>query len=286
MICCRDRADHLQACLPAVARVLRPQDELIVADSASTTADVALVAVDAGARVVRVGEPGASIARNAGWRATGKPIVAFTDDDCRPAAAWIERIEAAFSDPTVGFVYGAVAAARDSDDARPAAALSVTTATEPRRWAAGNVRAIGEFGHGANIAVRRSALTAVDGWAPRLGAGVALAGGEDADLALRLLRAGWDGCFAPDAVVDHTAWRNRASALRTVWGYGLGAGAVAVRSRRADGSWWLLRHEVGERGLAQVARDAQNRYEFGVASGVVRTGGVLVGALRTLAGAA
>jgi glycosyltransferase involved in cell wall biosynthesis len=33
--------------------------------------------------------------RNAAWRACRAPIVAFTDDDCRPPATWIERALAA-----------------------------------------------------------------------------------------------------------------------------------------------------------------------------------------------
>src|SRR2546423_9914478 len=30
--------------------------------------------------------------RNAGWRGAGAELVAFTDDDCRPRADWLERL--------------------------------------------------------------------------------------------------------------------------------------------------------------------------------------------------
>lgn len=249
-------------------------------DSASPTPDVVLTAVAAGARVLRAGTAGASVARNLGWQAATRPIVAFTDDDCRPLPSWLDRMAATFDRPEVGFVYGGVSA----DGAGPP--LSVTAAGDATDLPAGEVRTIDRFGHGANVAVRRSALAAVGGWEPRLGAGRALAGGEDTDLALRLLRAGWAGRVEPAAAVTHLAWRGRGAAVRTTFGYGLGAGAVATRARRADGDWWLLRHELGDRGIRQVWRDARAGYELGVAAGAARVAGVAVGALRALTGAA
>ena len=42
------------------------------------------------------GSTGAGAQRNLGWRAAKAPLVAFTDDDCRPAPAWLERVLAAF----------------------------------------------------------------------------------------------------------------------------------------------------------------------------------------------
>src|SRR4051812_42959107 len=35
---------------------------------------------------------GPAKARNRGWRAAGAPLVAFTDDDCRPDATWLESL--------------------------------------------------------------------------------------------------------------------------------------------------------------------------------------------------
>jgi len=279
-VCSRDRVDLLSAALPRLAEALRDGDELIVVDSASLSAEVALAAESAGARVLRAGQAGASIARNVGAGAATSPVVVFTDDDCEPQPGWLAAIAASFATPEVGFAYGAVL------DSGGGPALSVTEHQRAHRFAAGDVRAIDAFGHGANLAVRREALTAVGGWEARLGAGVRLAGGEDADLVLRLLRAGWAGVFEPAAAVRHTTWRGRRAALRTVWGYGRGAGAVAVRAHRADGDWWLLRHELGPRGFGAIRRDLKARYEFGVASGLARTAGVVVGALLTLGGAA
>ena len=41
------------------------------------------------------GEHGPAIKRNAAWRASSAPYVAFTDDDCRPPEDWVERAIAA-----------------------------------------------------------------------------------------------------------------------------------------------------------------------------------------------
>jgi GT2 family glycosyltransferase len=41
------------------------------------------------------GSHGPAVLRNAAWRATTAPFVAFTDDDCRPPATWVENAIAA-----------------------------------------------------------------------------------------------------------------------------------------------------------------------------------------------
>ena len=39
--------------------------------------------------------PGPAEKRNAAWMAARAPLIAFTDDDCRPPADWLERLAAA-----------------------------------------------------------------------------------------------------------------------------------------------------------------------------------------------
>ena len=273
VICSRDRAAQLQQALVAVRRVLRDQDELIVVDSASTDANVAVVAVEAGARVLRAPEPGLGIARNVGWRAARRGVVAFTDDDCEPVDGWTGQVEAAFAEPRLGFAFGRVVAG--AGDGEP---LSVTADEVARTFTVDDVA--GVVGHGANMSCRVSALSAIGGFDEALGAGARFPSAEDSDIARRLLRAGWVGAFVPESVVTHHQWRDRRSALRVMYRYGVGAGAVAVKARHDGDGAAALRRELWDEGIAMAARHLRHRYEFGAAACLARAAGTLTGAAR------
>lgn len=272
MICSRDRPEQLERALATVRTVLRAQDELIVVDSASADANVAVVAAEAGARVLRAAEPGLGLARNVGWRAAGRAVVAFTDDDCEPLPEWTAHVERAFAEPRLAFAFGRVVAGGDGES------LSVTADDQPRTFSAADLTAV--VGHGANMSCRVSALEEIGGFDAALGAGGLFPAAEDTDIARRLLRAGWTGAFVPDSVVTHHQWRDRRSALRVMYRYGVGAGAVAVKARRAGEGTGQLRRELWDEGLAMAAHHLRRRYEFGAAACVARVAGTLSGAVR------
>jgi GT2 family glycosyltransferase len=273
VVCSRDRADFLRTALAAVTAALRPQDELVVVDSASVDAGVAVAAAESGARVVRADRPGLGRARNLGWRAATRSVVAFTDDDCAPAPDWTAHVEAAFADPTVGFAFGRVVG--DDTGGEP---LSVNASTQSRRVEPGD--APDGLGHGANMACRRTALDQVGGFDDELGAGGRFPAAEDTDLAWRLLRAGWAGVFVPESVVTHRLWRGRAPALRVMYRYGVGAGAMAAKASRTGDGTGRLRREIWDEGLRMSARHLRAGYQFGAAACVLRAAGAAVGASR------
>ncbi|MFC4543275.1 glycosyltransferase family 2 protein [Halosolutus amylolyticus] len=71
--------------------------------------------------VIVVNDPEKDIceARNAGIEAASAPIVALTDDDCRPPAVWVERIVAAFeANPQLVCLEGSVRGGRTYDGKR------------------------------------------------------------------------------------------------------------------------------------------------------------------------
>jgi glycosyltransferase involved in cell wall biosynthesis len=261
----------LARALPAIRSAMQPSDELVVVDSASTDTDVAVVAADIADSVVRTALPGLGRARNAGWTRAHRGIVAFTDDDCTPEPGWTAALVDALGDDR-GFVFGGVLAGDGGGTP-----LSVTTEETARTYDRGDLQRPTSFGHGANFACRVDALRDVGGFDDELGTGGRLRAGEDTDLAVRMLAAGWQGAFDPRPVVRHELWRNRRQALRVVFNYGIGSGACAVKARRLGVDAPLLRREVVDRGLAQAWRDLRNRYEFGVAVSLVRTAGVAVG---------
>jgi glycosyltransferase involved in cell wall biosynthesis len=277
ILCTRDRPALLEGALAALVPELRHEDRCLVVDSASRdAASIAAVTRDAGVELVRADRPGLSRARNVGVAASSSPIVAFTDDDCRPMNGWAAGIAAAFEGVAdLGFVTGTVTADREAK--LPIAVSGDRTA---RRFTAGDDPTT--CGHGANMAFRRDALVAIGGFDEHLGAGGPLRAAEDSDAFHRLLCAGWTGAFDPSIAVSHVQWRTTAEALKISYGYGLGVGAMGVKAvrRHRRGGWAVLGRGVWKRGLAGAARDLRNGYQTGALSSTVRAGGVLVGSVR------
>lgn len=260
----RDRPGHLAACLASVCPQLEPDDELLVVDSAGR-----VPAAAEGARVVRLVQPGASLARNAGWRAATAEVVAFLDDDVRVAPGWRAAAQTALDG--VDFACGRVAVPPAQSEAeRP---VAVTPDVPMVRL---DARSPEVFGVSANLLVRRGVLAAVGGFDERLGPGTWFAAGEDVELLDRLVVAGHVGRYAPDLLAFHEQWRDRPSLLRLDWGYGKGAGARAVRAGGVRGRR-LARAALWEQGMRPVAKDVRNGYRFGVATSLTRTAGTVVG---------
>ena len=136
-------------------------------------------------RGLRISERDAATKRNAGWRATTSAIVAFTDDDCQPAPGWLGAAVAAL-EPMVDLVQGRVVP--HPEDAGVAGVFARTL----------TVDAPSELYANANLVYRRSALERVGGYDPAF-----WGGGEDTDLAWRVLETGGHAAYAPDALVWH-----------------------------------------------------------------------------------
>jgi GT2 family glycosyltransferase len=126
--------------------------------------------------------------RNAAWRASRGTLIAFTDDDCRPDARWLERL---------------VAKAHK----HPGAIVQGTTRPDPRdeeAFASPHVRTIwveapGRDTQTCNILYERGLLERIGGFDVSFPAPA----GEDIDLALRAQKAGAVLVGAPEAVVYH-----------------------------------------------------------------------------------
>lgn len=271
----RDRPHLLGPLLEAFKSALRPGDQLIVVDSASQDPEVARIADAGGAHVVRSDLPGASRARNLGASVATAPILAFTDDDCRPGPGWAAAIERSLGDPRVGFVTGAVLPDR-------AAALAVSVQEDGERRVFDAVQDPASIGHGANMAFRRDVYLGVGGMDEALGIGGRFGGSGEQDLFWRVLRSGWRGVYDPEVRVVHHQWRTNRQALFTQFRYGIGAGAFAVKAARVDGSvgYSYLRARFWDQGVASAARNLRQRRRAGFAADAARAGGVFVGATR------
>lgn len=224
----RDRAPLLDDCLEALRRSLRPDDELIVADSASIDRSVADVARKHKATLVRCDQPGTSLARNTGWRRARHEVVAFIDDDVRVEPGWAEALADTFS----RFGDAAYVTGRIGPPKTPSKYLIAQKTDEESVWLTGEVREVP--GHAANLAVRRSALVDVNGFDEQLGPGTPLRAAEDLDFFERLAARGWRGMYEPAAGSYHESWRDARDMFVLHWSYGIGLGARLVKLARID----------------------------------------------------
>ncbi|MFL6238328.1 MAG: glycosyltransferase family 2 protein [Actinomycetes bacterium] len=268
----RDRPAQLARCLEVLKQSVNAQDEVLVVDSASRSTEVAVIAASHGARCVRVERPGASRARNVGWRNATHPLIAFIDDDVHVADDWADRMAEALLAEGVAFVTGRIGVLQGQEvhDPQP-----VMLDPEGRRLDA-HTRA--DFGASANVGLHRWALEGVAGFDERIGPATWFPGAEDKDLFDRLVLKGYVGRYDPAVSVDHDAWRSRRDRLRQQWGYGKGTGArlrlLHMRDRRrattaaVDLLW--------RRGFVQGFVRVRQRWAVGAASSFLRcVGGVL-----------
>ena len=232
IICTRDRAGPLAACLAAVGAIDHPGAwELVVVDNGSR--DGTVVSFDAFCAAARfpvrrvwAPDPGLSNARNAGLAAARGELILFTDDDCYVAPGILGAVEAAFADASVGYATGRVLL-HDPDDAR----VTINESTLPLRFAPRRFLPAGAV-KGACLAFRRAALEAISAsgaaFDPLFGSG-ALFPAEDADAAQRVSLAGWAGVYDPAIVVRHHHGRRGGDVARLRRAYDLGRGAFHAK---------------------------------------------------------
>jgi hypothetical protein len=156
--------------LPASGRVL------LVDDRADPTPPLDPGVDDRRISVVTSGGRGPAAARNAGWRASTAPWIAFVDDDVDPPLGWVRALceDVRRAAPDVGAVQGRIEVPLPAD-------------RRPTDWERNVAGLDGATWITADMVVRRAALEGVGGFDDRF----PRAYREDTDLALRLLDAGW-----------------------------------------------------------------------------------------------
>ncbi len=195
-----DRPVRLRWLLNALEDQTLPRERfevIVVHDSSGAETEDLLrthpLAADGTLRHIRFAPgPAAAPKRNAGWRAACAPVVAFTDDDCRPPREWLARLlEAAERNP------GSIVQGKTVPDPDEELLLRTpdahTQTVDPPSAAAET----------CNIAYPRELLERLGGQLEDF------AVGEDTDLALRASALGTPIVAAAEAVTYHaveTAW--------------------------------------------------------------------------------
>jgi glycosyltransferase involved in cell wall biosynthesis len=250
VVCTRDRPGMLSDALAAIRASTPRGVEIIVVDSGSRTDQTELVARDHDVTYIRSDLPGLSIARNVGWRATDREVVVYTDDDCRPQPAWIDRLLEPFSAPSVGAVTGRMLPQAHRDSPPPYF----------RRELYGRTVDGLDAGHGALMAFRRRTLERLGGFDEVLGAGRRLAGAEDLDMFCRVIADGGLIVHRREAVVVHDNTRIDDAHARLLAGYGRGLGGMLGKWQRTDPrTGAALTFRVGRRSARRIVSQLRAR---------------------------
>jgi GT2 family glycosyltransferase len=239
ILCTRDRPGPLRMALTSLLALDYPRFEIIVVDNASTTeasADVVASIGDARIRLVKEPRPGLARARNRGVLASSNDIVAFTDDDVVVDRWWLRGLMDGFASGSgVACVCGMVPSAelRSFPQAYFDRRVTWARSCSPQTYSLSSPPPnqplfpfqVGQYGTGANFAMRRDVVTALGGFDEALGVGSPTRGGEDIDMFVRVLLAGYQLVYQPSALVWHRHRADMLSLHDQISGYGLGLGA-------------------------------------------------------------
>jgi glycosyltransferase involved in cell wall biosynthesis len=227
----RNRPDHAGPCVASI--LANPGSfELVLIDQSDTDAtELAMRPYlrDPRVRIVRTHTRGASNARNLGVSETSRPLIAFTDDDCRVAADWLEQVAKIFAaDPAADILYGRVTIPRHLQGKGFAADFEPHRREYHREFPAVDV----PWGIGANMSVRRSLFERIGGFDVLLGPGAPFNAGEEFDLMIRALASGSKIVNAAEAQVEHLGVREDDDASKLMRGYGVSVGATLAKHIR------------------------------------------------------
>jgi len=174
---------------------------------------------------------GVSRARNLGIPVARGEIIAVPDDDCEYPEDLLARVAGHLD--TRPEVDGVTGVCKDRGTGRLSASRFdrnggiVTPANLWRRHVS------------TTIFLRRRVCDAVGHFDARLGLGAEFGSGEETDLMLRVLRAGFTVLYCPDLVVYHPDPVKRFDASATVRAYSYGVGAGAVLRKHACNRWGI-----------------------------------------------
>lgn len=200
VIITRNRKDLIRTVLDRLREL--PVDEVVVVDNGST--DGTAAALGERDDVVAI-EPGANLGiagRNLGARKTGADFLLFLDDDSYPLPGAIEALTAAMrADPRLAVAAGLV---RDVDGTGNVVLVDQPGTFDWYFRSGGRRRNVPDrglpiffFPEGAAL-VRRDAFMEVGGFLEPL-----FMGSPGHELTTRLLAAGWDVRYFPQAAFDH-----------------------------------------------------------------------------------
>ena len=172
---------------------------------------------------------GLSRARNECFARAKASVLAFTDDDCRVDADFVESVTRFFeSRPDIALAFGRVTAPEELHAKGYVATFEPNEVTYERSFPS----PMEQWGIGANMAVRRAAFERAGAFDAALGAGAPIPAGEELDFVIRVIGAGHRVATTGAFSVTHLGVREHEAARKLFLGYVEGAGAAYVKNVR------------------------------------------------------
>lgn len=252
-ICTRERPTSLARCIASILPLLDEVDALVVVDNAPRTPATrtlveSLQREHPKIRYARQEVRGISAARNLALTEAKTEIVIFTDDDVVADPGWIEPIRRAMAaEISIGIVLGLVPPAELESSAQRYFGRRLPWSShlervrlstdQPQPYELAFPYCAGQFGAGANLAVRRDAVVALGGFNEALGVGARAGGGEDLELFVRCLRADMKIAYEPASIVWHVHSPELKALDDRVFRYGSGMSAYLAALMFTRGEW-------------------------------------------------
>ncbi len=222
----RNRGDRIVPTIKSILSNDYPNFQIIVVDQSKDDATERALRPfldNACVKYVRSAKEGLSASRNVGIENTQSELIAITDDDCVLPTCWLNQLVKAFSiDHRIGLVFGNVLPA-DHDATEGFVPSHVCEASSLARGIREKHKVQGV---GACMSVRRSLWHKLGGFDPMLGVGSPLRAGEETDLTIRALLAGYFVYQTPDVALVHHGFYTWQNGKALIYGYWYGTGAA------------------------------------------------------------
>jgi GT2 family glycosyltransferase len=244
-----DRPDDLRECLRCLVAQVSPRPvEIIVVDNNPDSGLTPPVVAEF-PRIVLVNErrKGLAYARNKGFLTSQAGIVAATDDDVIVPPDWLEKLVAPFTLPEVMIVTGNILPLELETDAQRlfeaygGLGRGFKQRVVDKCWFDQFRAAVPTWtlGATANAAFRASifGLPQIGLMDEALGPGMPSGVGEDTYLFYKVLKAGYNIVYEPEAWVWHKHRRDLPALRRQIYNYSKGHVAYHLTTLTRDGDW-------------------------------------------------
>src|SRR5262245_29765809 len=245
VVCTYNGGATLEQCLRSLLALNYPDHEVIVVDDGSTDDTRAILdrLQQSAIKVIHQPNRGLAVARNVGLAAATGASIAYTDSDCFADPDWLTHLvyqlqrsgAAAVGGPNLTPEDGWLAACVGASPGQPVHVLESDQTAEHIP--------------GCNMAFRREALEAINGFDPQY-----RKAGDDVDVCWRLQQAGCWITFAPGAFVWHHRRQTPRAYLRQQAGYGEAEALLRFKhpdkfNGRGHGKWRGVLYGASLQGL-------------------------------------